>query len=314
MTDYGQRTALTRNFRSVPSVVALANALASRVDTADRPKPEESNGAFFIGYKKADRDKLLVAFQAAVAAAGLCVDKSAVVCRASATAAALVGADASIGQGLVKQFARAALLRDQHRDFSGAFKVVAGYIAGLLKKPGDGWLASVTQATRHPEMKPVRRIIWSFTRDPGTGLPASTLVADTQWQPQLLANIRALMARLQEDHGLEPVPNLGSRLAKTELTNAPLHAGADLATGPHANLRIHTVHKVKGETLDAVLYLAEKDHAETLLRGAETELGRIGYVAVTRARNLVWLGVPTTALDALRPALVARGFSEVGVA
>lgn len=170
------------------------------------------------------------------------------------------------------------------------------------------------QATRHPEMKPVRRIIWSFTRDPVTGLPASTLVADTQWQPQLLANIRALMARLQEDHGLEPVPNLGSRLAKTELTNAPLHAGADLATGQHANLRIHTVHKVKGETLDAVLYLAEKDHAEALLRGAETELGRIGYVAVTRARNLVWLGVPSTALDALRPALVARGFSEVGVA
>jgi len=317
LAEHGQRVgvhsyALTRNFRSVPSLVALANVLAGRTDTTERPAPEQAHGAFFISYKKSDRAKLIAAFQTAVLAAGLCVERSAIVCRASATADALSGAEAPMGQGLVKHFVRAALLRDQRRDFLGAFKAVAGCIAGLLKKPGEGWLSSITQASRHPEMKPVRREIWNFARSADTGLPASGLIADTQWHPLLLTRVRALLARLHSDFGLVPADNLGSKLAKTELTNAPLRAGADLAAGPDTNLRIHTVHKVKGETLDAVLYLAEKDHAQALLRGPDTELGRIGYVAVTRAKNLVWLGLPAAALDVLRPALVARGFKEAG--
>jgi len=45
-----------------------------------------------------------------------------------------------------------------------------------------------------------------------------------------------------------------------------------------------------------------------------TEVGRIGYVAVTRARNLLWLGIPANALADLRPALAARGFQELGAA
>jgi hypothetical protein len=85
-----------------------------------------------------------------------------------------------------------------------------------------------------------------------------------------------------------------------------------LAAGSRVNLRIHTFHKVKGETLDAVLWLAEKDHAEALLAGTDSDLGRIGYVAVTRNRNLIWLGVPSAALDILRPSLLSRGFKEVG--
>jgi len=51
-----------------------------------------------------------------------------------------------------------------------------------------------------------------------------------------------------------------------------------------------------------------------LLAGVDTEVGRIGYVAVTRVRNLLWLGVPANALEALRPALLARGFQEAGAA
>ncbi|MHC8397823.1 UvrD-helicase domain-containing protein [Pseudomonas sp. LB3P93] len=37
----------------------------------------------------------------------------------------------------------------------------------------------------------------------------------------------------------------------------------------------------------------------------------VGYVAVTRARNLFWLAVPHTCLKALRPNLIAAGFEEV---
>jgi superfamily I DNA/RNA helicase len=306
--------ALTRNYRSVPAVVELANALATRTDAADRAAPIEPHGAYFIAYKRPDHEKLLSAFQAAVAAAGLAVERSAVVCRASAATDALTDADGPLGKGLVKVFARAALLRDQRRDFAGAFKAVASAVAGLLHKPGDAWLASVTQAVRHPEMKPVRREIWRFTRDLEHGLPDAKLVADIQWLPLLLVNVRALLDRLHQKFAHQAVDNLNARLTKAQLANAPLRVGEDLATGKHAHLRIQTVHKVKGESLDAVLYLAGKDHAEALLGGVESELGRIGYVAVTRARNLIWLGVPAAAVDTLRPALLARGFKEAGAA
>lgn len=64
-----------------------------------------------------------------------------------------------------------------------------------------------------------------------------------------------------------------------------------------------------------MLYLAaKKEHASALLAGVDTEVGRIGYVAVTRARNLIWLGIPANSLEELRPVLISRGFQEVGAA
>jgi len=92
-------------------------------------------------------------------------------------------------------------------------------------------------------------------------------------------------------------------------------AAADLtALDVTPRIRVDTVHQAKGESLDAVLYLANREHATELLAGVTTEVGRIGYVAVTRARNLLWLGVPANALGDLRPALAARGFQELGAA
>jgi len=319
LRDYGNKAGvhsypLTRNYRSVPSVVALANSLSNRVDTADRPVPDLLHGAYFIGYKTVDRDKLIVAFQAAILAAGLSVYRSAIVCRGSATVESVAGTEAAMGQGLVKQFARAAVLRDKRRDYLGAYKTVAGCITGLLKNPGDGWLASLVQPARHPEMKPIRREIWNFTRNQEQGLPASSLLADTQWHPLLVPRVKALLDRLQQQFGLLPGDNVGNRLKKTELLNRPLQPAADLATELQSILRVDTVHKVKGESLDALLYLAEKDHVEALLQGVDTELGRIGYVAATRARNLLWLAIPSTALSALRPVLIAKGFVEAGAA
>ena len=317
LKEYGKQAGvrsypLTRNYRSVPSVVAMANALSNRADTADRSVPEFSHGAFFIAYKPADRDKLIAAFQVAILAADLSVERSAIVCRGSAMVESVSGTEAAMGQGLVKQFVRAAVLRDKRRDYLGAFRTVAGCITGLLQKPGDGWLASLIHPAQHPEMRSIRREIWTFTRNPDQGLPASSLVADTQWHSLLVPRVKTLLDRLQEQFGLVPVDNVGKKLKKTELLNRPLLPAADLATEHQSMLRVDTVHKVKGESLDALLYLAERDHVEALLRGVDTELGRIGYVAATRARNLLWVAIPSAALPALRPALVAKGFVEVG--
>lgn len=315
---YGQRAGvsklgLTRNRRSVQPIVNLANGLSARTDTAERAAANTAHGAFFVPYRSAERENLVAAFQTAVAAAELGLDGSAVLCRGRDMADQLAGNQGARGTGAVKGLAQAAILRDRNRDYLSAFKLVTGCIVSLLDSPPQGLVARLIQPARYPDDRCLRRLVWAFTRDSELGLPDSSLTADTHWQPLLLQRVKALLAAIQNGHGLAATSSLGNRLSKRDLPNAPLVAAPDLAGNDQlARVRVDTVHQAKGEGLDAVLYLANKDHTSKLLAGVDTEVGRIGYVAVTRARNLLWLGVPANSLDELRPALLARGFREVG--
>lgn len=308
VTSYG----LTRNYRSAPVILDLANRISARTDVADRGIPATTHGTFFVPYKTTDREKLVESFQEAVTAAGLMVENSAVLCRGRELANQLDGNAAPVGQGLVQRFALAGIKRDKQQDYLGAFKLVAGCITNLLADPPHGLVTQLTQPDRYPEARPLRRLVWSFTRDVNTGLPSSVLLVDTQWHPQLLARVKSLLATIEKEYGLKPADNLGNKLAKKGLPNAPLIAADNLGTNQAIRLRIDTVHQVKGESLDAVLYIATKEHVRALLAGVGTEVGRIGYVAITRARELVWLGVPANALKEFQPALTAHGFKEIG--
>lgn len=318
LTQYGQRPGvtpfgLTRNYRSVPAVVDMANRLSMRADTAERAAPETTHGTYFAPYRNADLQNLVAAFQAAVLAANLKLERSAILCRGRSMADKLAGNEGAPGQGTVKGFAQAAILRDRHQDYRGAFKLVVASILGLLADPPHGLAARIAQPARDTDAWALRRLVWAFTRHPETGLPAATLTANAQWHRLMLERTRVLLAKIAQDHGLASAGNLGNRLARTGLPDAPLMVAADLAANRVARIRADTVHQAKGESLDAVMYLAvKKEHASALLAGVDTEVGRIGYVAVTRAQNLLWLCIPSNSLAELRPALLDRGLQEVG--
>lgn len=317
LSKYGQRPGvtqyeLTRNYRSVPPILELANKLSARASIADRALPETQHGAYFVPYKPKEQQQLVATFGAEVLKAGLSLEHSAALCRGRDQADQLSGKGVIAGQGVVKGFALAAIQRDKGLDYKGAFQRVASCVAGLLDAPPQNLLAMLTQPVRYPEVSELRRVLWGFTRNSDGGLPAATLVADTEWHALLLQNLAVLLESLQTRFGLAPVNNLGRKVTKKKLPNTPLMVGAGLLANLHASIRVDTVHQAKGESLDAVLYLATKDHVEKLLAGVDTELGRIGYVAVTRARNLFWLGVPEKAIAQLRPALLEKGFLEIG--
>ena len=210
----------------------------------------------------------------------------------------------------MKGLASAAVLRDRRGDYHAAFKTVAACVISLLADAPKGLPAQLAQPARYPQWRPLTREIWAFTRDATGGLPASTLVADIAWQPALLTRIKDLLARIDAKFGLAAAANIGHKLSKKALPNAPLITAADLAVARDIRIRIDTVHKVKGESLDAVLYIAKKVHVQALIDGVDTEVGRIGYVAVTRAKDLFWLGVPASALAELRGPLISLGFRE----
>lgn len=319
LTDFHRRSgvqqhSLKKNFRSAPSIVDLANGLCGRGDVAERPAPGKPHGAFFTCYKREEQPQLFTAFQGAMSAAGADINRSAVLCRAKKLAGVLRGDHAPAGQGLVKAFAAAAVLRDRRKDFLKAFQRVAVAVVALLKNAPTGLASQITQPSSNLADRELRRAIWAFTRDSATGLPSSSLVADKQWHAELLAHVKDLCTHLDTKFGFKPVANLGNKLSKKALPSMPLVSAEDLADIDTTTLRIDTVHKAKGESLDAVLYITTKEHAQALLSGVATEVGRIGYVAATRARDLLWVAVPHNSLKELRPQLVASGFKEVGIA
>ncbi len=319
LAEYGDRAgvssfALTKNYRSVPTIVTLANQLSNRNDTCDRDTPVTANGAYFTSYRTNDRHHLIEAFEAAVTAAGFDPNRCAILCRAVKLADELSGTDTPVGRGLVKEFALASILRDRHRDFNRCFEVLVRCVVSLLEGPPENLLAALLSPTKYPEMRQMRRRLWNFVRDQETGMPPSTLFADTEWLPLLIERVRQLLASLQAEFGLTPVNGLGNKLTRRDLPHASLVAADDLGTQRNERIRVDTVHKAKGQSLDAVLYVATREHIEAMLDGVATEVGRIGYVAVTRAKDLFWLGVPATALPSFRQRLLDFGFREIGAA
>jgi hypothetical protein len=301
---------LTMNYRSVPAILSIANAVSMRKDEANRAVPKTMHGAFFIAYAKAGRRKLVDAFQATVAAAGLDCERSAVVSRAKDVAEELRGTDAAHGEGLVKGFVAAALWRDARNNYFEAFKSAANCIVPLLEGTPEGTLNQLGKTAQHPEVKSLRRLIWSFVRDSNAGLPSAALIGDKEWHPALLKSVKALLFRIHDVYGYEPAKNLGTRLRNRKLPDTPFLEVNLVADGSKL-MRIDTVHQTKGESLDAVLYIASKAHVRALIDGVGTEDGRIGYVAVTRAKDLFWLGIPHASIKNFRDELISLGFQEL---
>jgi len=83
----------------------------------------------------------------------------------------------------------------------------------------------------------------------------------------------------------------------------------DLVSDGSIGVKIRTVHKVKGEGIGAVLYVARKNDLDKMLAGTGTEDGRIGYVAVTRAKDLLIVAIPTNTAPGVISDLEAKGFA-----
>lgn len=305
---------LTRNYRSLPSILSVANHLSGRADDPNRDDEPPPRGAYFIGYGEQALQPLLDAFHAELGRQAINPDRAAVVCRAAAMASRLSGERDPEGRGAVKLFAEGAVLRDQHSDFLGAFRMVARGIVSQLDGPPPGLLNRLSGVAHDRELRELRRRLWLFTRDPAQGLPASSLPASGQWLPLLQERVAQLLREVQRDFGLAALDGLTRRLTRALLPAGPLNAELDVEVEQEPKARVRTVHQVKGESIDAVLYVANRANIDAMLNGMDTEVGRIGYVAVTRARNLLWLAVPTAALVALRPRLEQAGFLEAGLA
>lgn len=314
LKEYGTRDgvsahSLTVNYRSFPGIVLVANHLTHRANSANRTTAIDRAVAYYMPFKAAERANTLASFRSLLGAAGIHPTKGVVLCRSADWIAEWSGEMHGQGVGVVRCLADAAISRDRKRNFHQAFTQTCVALTGLLAIKHGPLISQLVRPTNN-SLHRLRRLIWSFVRDPATGLPSSSLVANTEWHPLLLARTQALISTIVTEFDFEAADNLGQRLAKKKLEARPLVDKPGLADDVEATFRTSSVHKVKGESLDAVLYVAKKPHVRALLDGTSTEDGRIGYVALTRARDLFVLAVPETCLPEFEPALQAAGLKR----
>lgn len=299
---------LTTNFRSVPDILKVANSLTGRNDDPDREAATTLNGAFFTTFRSGERDDLLKTFKSMLVSAELSEQDAAIVCRGNEWVNEWRGTGPDQGRGSTKFFAQAAILRDAVGNFDAAFNMVIRGILGLLDKPPAELASQLRRPGTDEAARVLRRLLWKFLRDDATGLPSASLPASTAWHPLLVTRTKDVLAKITEVSGLAAARSIGNRLSKAELRASPLiapNAESRMAALP---IRVETVHGVKGESIDAVMYVASKEHVKELISGPATEVGRIGYVALTRARNLFLLAIPEKNLRDLSTPLEAHGF------
>lgn len=301
---------LDTNYRSIPPILNVANSLAGRNDVANRSQVKDVYGAYYSVYDPKNQRKLVDVFVNTVRSTGLSVNNSAVLYRGNSGIDKLQNVPKNLGSGIVKLLAQASLERDANNNYQKSFQLAVRAIVGLLKNTPDNLLIMLGNADSYPEIKSLRKDIWMFVRSNKDGLPASSLKATSEWHAQLKPRVIKLLKKVEQDYGYSQVENIGNKLAKTKLLDMPLLPSQGLNSNQYLPIRVDTIHQAKGESLDAVLYMAQKPHIEAMLNGVDTEVGRIGYVAVTRAKDLFVLGVPKSIVKDFAPKLESLGFKE----
>jgi superfamily I DNA/RNA helicase len=300
---------LTENRRSVRDVVQVANQLVGTDSKAIRGAPTRKHGAYFLRYKGREFDPLLSTFSAILAACGYEKSEAAVLCRGSALVERLLGGVDEVGRGATKCFACAAIARDRVGDIASAFEFVVDGVLRILEKPPATLKRDVRVGSAEARPKTFRRLVWQFLKRTDTGLPSTSLDAKTEWIATLKVRLATLLDNLEEKCGLPRLPTWRNIVTAAELGVGPL-LRTDLIEDSAAGLNIRTVHKAKGESIGAVLYVAKTTDVNSLLAGPGSEDGRIGYVAITRACDLLLLAVPSTASKAIFSALESKGFKS----
>jgi superfamily I DNA/RNA helicase len=298
---------ITQNRRSVREIVIVANSVCSYNSEHIRTAPERKHGAYYLTYDDDKLDALVDTFASILGDNGYSKANSAILCRGNPLVERISGGADETGQAATDKFACATIYRDRQRDISTAFEFFIVGVLKLLAKPPATLRKDILNNSANGEAKILRRLLWIFLKGGDTGLPDAALLGKSKWHPLLKKRLPSLLGEIECSSSLRRSDKWVYSLTTKDLTDAPLWQ-RDIATEDTSGIRIQTVHKVKGESIDAVLFIAKKAELKSLLTGTSSEEGRIGYVAITRARDLFLLAVPTTTSKAQVAELESKGF------
>lgn len=304
---------LTQNRRSIPSIVTVANALACTSSKPFRQTADRLSGAYYWRYDGEQLAQLMSAWVMALGVEGYRLNDATVLCRGTTLLSKLSSGAEDLGQSAVKHFAAAAAEREQGNDIAKVLDHCAQGVLHVVDGLPESFTRDLKGMRRDGGMHAMRRLVWNLIRSPDNGIPLATLAAKSEWQPALKKNLEDWLDLVETQTPYRRVPTWAARVKTTNLPEVGPLLAVDLGQKEWAGLRRGTVHSAKGEGVPAVMYLTAKKDLDTMLAGTGDEEGRIGFVAVTRARDLLVVAIPKNTSSATVQTMMDKGFSEWGV-
>lgn len=132
--------------------------------------------------------------------------------------------------------------------------------------------------------------IWRFVKDRNK-LPSVDLVG-SNWITTVKSNVNELIGEI----GLNPISGLGYKINKRGLSEDQLSLPLFEVLNEFPKIRTETIHKVKGESIDAVMTVGSTKFwnsvVDAIQKDNNTEERRLAYVAMTRARHFLFVPLP----------------------
>ncbi len=297
---------LSRSFRCNNQIAAaVRNVGGNAYFTGAGDGASEWHRAFVVKETSPTFSDSPAVFQRLADLAGVPINSAAVVCRAHGQLESLRGkVNYTNLKGKAKGLATAAFLRDSRHDYRSASQTVERIVRELT---GDDPLWERIDADPMPrERTAVELAIWEFVKSPNRLSPVSQL-GDT-W----IQSMRTQLAGLIEEIGLQCDVKLGQHIKSTGLSPAQKTLPLFESVHEFPEVRQDTIHQVKGESIDAVLIIGSAKFWNSVMAavqsGDNTEDRRLAYVAMTRARHLLVVGLPKGHYDKHSKTWVEWGF------
>lgn len=297
---------LSQSFRCNNQIAAAVRNVGANPDfTGNGDGANAWCRAFVVEVASTTFSDGLVAFQRLADQAGVSINSTAVICRAHRQLESLRGkVNYSKLKGKAKDLATAAFLRDSRHDYRRAFQTVEHVLRELTGDDPMWERVDADPSTR--EGMALALAIWKFVKSPERLTPVSQ-IGDT-W----ILSMREQLANLIEQIGLQCDAKLGHHIKATGLTAAQKALPLLESVNEFPELRQDTIHQVKGESIDAVLVIGSTKFWNSVMAAARsgdnTEDRRLAYVAMTRARHLLVVGLPKGHFDKHVKTWVEWGF------
>lgn len=308
--DGVQSLPLSLNRRSQPEIVAFSNALASTDSKPTRDNSEKLSGTYYWRYDDDQLPQLISSWATALKAANYDLAESAVLCRGGKLLATVLTGRKEIGQSAVKHFAAASAEFAQRADVATTLEHCAKGVMLLIDGLPKAFISELKTLDRDATAVQMRRLVWTLIRDHANGIPLANLKAKSEWLPTLKENLEAWFELVEAKTLFRRVDTWTNRVTSGKLPDDNPIVKVDFGQNEWSGLRFGTVHSVKGEGIAAVMYLAKKQQVDALVAGTHEEEGRIGYVAATRARNLLVIAIPKATKPAVITSLEKLGLSD----
>jgi superfamily I DNA/RNA helicase len=300
---------LSRSFRCNNVIATAVRHISGNADFDGCGEPlNEHCRAFIVRGSDNLFSGCISSFETHLSRAGISQNGSAILCRAHQQLEAIRGvANYNELQGLTKELALAAFHRDVRKDYKKAFRIIEKAIREMIDQP-DFWDA-LDENPEGAAAAEFRLALWRFTKCQ-EGLP-SVGESGTAWIDKLKANLAPLLNKL----GIKNIPKLGQKIRRTGLDQLQLALPLFQPQTLFPPIRQATIHQVKGESIDAVLVLGSTKFFNSVVsaieEGENTEERRLAYVAMTRARHALVLGLPSSHFDKHAAKWVSWGFKTI---